>query len=103
MSLKDRLVLAFKSMRFYLVDKRVSSVEEVEELLRSAGVMQLLARSELGHFVVYHVDGNRVRRSCLYGECAGKEELERERCLQDCSVRLEEKLAEEVARALESL
>ncbi|MEN2999299.1 MAG: hypothetical protein ABDH61_01810 [Acidilobaceae archaeon] len=103
MSLRDKLVQAFRSMRFYAVDKRLTSVEEVEELLRASGAMQLLARTEMGHIVVYYVDSNRLRRSCLYGECAGREGLERERCLQDCSLRLEEKLAEEVARALESL
>lgn len=103
MSLREKLVQAFRSMRFYIVDRRVTSVEEVEELLRSSGAMQLLTRGEAGHFVAYYIDGNKIRRSCLYGECAGKEGLERERCLQECSLRLEGKLAEEVARALESL
>ncbi|MCX8195495.1 MAG: hypothetical protein N3F67_00190 [Acidilobaceae archaeon] len=103
MNLKEEVARSFEALRFYVADRRAVRTEEVEELLRAAGSLQVVLKAELGKVVVYYIDATKARRTCLYSECAGKEGLERERCLRECSLRLEEKLAKEVAAAIRSL
>ena len=101
----ERIVRGLSSPVLAVVfDKRLVSEEEVDSLLREAGVDVAVRKWSEGQILVYYIDVRGVWRRCEVEECSEvREEPERTRCVKKCFWASLEGLVSGIAKSLEEV
>lgn len=87
-----------------IFDSRLVNVNEVDALIKEAGVDVVLRKWRKDNVIVYYVDLKRVWRKCEVEECVEvAEEPERTRCIKKCFWISLEGLVSGVAKSLEEV
>ncbi len=103
--LAERIVKGISSPALAVVfDKRIVSEEEVDSLIKEAGVDVALKKWSEGTIIVYYIDLRSVWRRCEVEECNDtREEPEKTKCVKKCFWASLEGIIAGIAKSLEEV
>lgn len=88
---------------WFAVLERGEESRRLDAILSMANIGSVLKRVEMGDFVVYYIDTEKLRGACGYEECASAPKSSYRKCIEECAVRRGIALAKKIALAIREL
>ena len=83
-----------------VLDKTLIDDSAIDDLLSRSGLTQVIKKWTHGDITVYYINIGKLRKLCLYAECANKPLHGRDRCLQECVNKRYNELAKAIRETL---
>lgn len=98
MEVAKRIAESFKSdLKAFIFDKTLVDSRVVETIIHLSGFDNYIESQGRGNIVAHYISTRKIRRMCLYGDCANASNEEVGRCLADCMARIIESISSDIA------